>query len=76
MGPSQRMEGSKNRIFGIFEGFFDLYTPQKRRKHDTSLDFAAFFGHLLAPPFALPFALPLRHLLCHDFALPKKRRKI
>ncbi len=36
------MEGAKNRIFGVFEAFFDLYTPQKRRKHDTSLDFAAF----------------------------------
>ena len=32
----QRMEGGKNRIFGVFEAFFDLYTPQKRRKHDTS----------------------------------------
>ncbi len=31
------MEGAKNRIFGVFEAFFDLYTPQKRRKHDTSL---------------------------------------
>ncbi len=36
------MEGGKKRIFGVFEAFFDLYTPQKRRKHDTSLDFAAF----------------------------------
>ncbi len=39
---TQQMEGAKKRIFGVFEGFFDLYTPQKRRKHDTSLDFAAF----------------------------------
>ena len=39
---SQQMEGAKKRIFGVFEGFFDLYTPQKRRKHDTLLYFAAF----------------------------------
>ncbi len=36
------MEGAKKRIFGVFEAFFYLYTPQKRRKHDTSINFAAF----------------------------------
>ena len=30
--------------FGVFEGFFHLYAPQKRRKKDTSLDFARFCG--------------------------------
>ncbi len=65
------MEGAKKRIFGVFEAFFDLYAPQKRRKKDTSLDSAAYFGHLLAPPFALPFAAPFVSKI-----LPQKRRKL
>ncbi len=40
---SQQMEGAKNGFLVVSKVFFDLYTPQKHRKHDTSLDFAAFF---------------------------------
>ena len=77
------MEGAKKRIFGISEGFFDLYTPQKRRKHDTLLDFAAFLRQRKILTQKVPQKVKililrhrLRHRLWHDFALPKKRRKI
>ncbi len=39
------MEGGKKRIFGVFEGFFHLYAPQKRLKY-TLLDFAAYLRHV------------------------------
>ena len=70
------MEGAKKRIFGIFEGFLVLYAPQKRRKHDTLLDFAAFLRQRKILTQKVPQKVRLRHRLWHDFALPKKRRKI
>ncbi len=68
------MEGAKKRILGVFEAFFDLYTPQKRRKHDTSLDFAAFLRQRKF--FRLRHLL--RHLLRQNFAqmVPQKRRRL
>ncbi len=38
-----KWKAQKNGFLVVSKVFFDLYTPQKRRKHDTSLDFAAFF---------------------------------
>ena len=35
----------KKRIYGVFEGFLDLNTPQIRRKHDTSRDFVSFLRY-------------------------------
>ncbi len=81
--PTQQPKGAKKRIFGIFEAFFDLYTPQKRRKHDTSFDFAAFLRQRRFLPFAAPFAAPFVSKICANsaaktpqVAVPQKRRKI
>ena len=67
------------RIFVLFS-VFGTYT---RRKHDTSLDFAACLRHRSLRHFFVNFFVKicllrhlLRHLLCQNFALPQKRRKI
>ncbi len=73
---AQRMEGGEKRIFGVFEAFFDLYAPQKRRKHNSSWDIAAFLRCRKREWKKKWKWCHLRHLLCHDFALPKKRSAI
>ncbi len=62
------MEGAKNRIFGAFEAFFDLCAPQKRRKHDTSVDFAAFLQQHRFLSFASPFVSPFVSKFCANGA--------
>ncbi len=73
----------KKRIFGVFKGFFYLYTPQKRRKHDTSLNFAAFFKAAQKWPQKMPQKVPQKANFDEKIgaktpqaALPQKRRKI
>ncbi len=52
MWPStQQMEGGEKQYFGVF-GFLHLYALQKRRKKDTSLNFASFLRQRKFLPFA------------------------
>ncbi len=73
---TQRMEGAKKRIFGVFEAFFDLYAPQTRRKHDTSLNFAAFFGQRKIMTQKVPQRQRKRQRKRWRKKVAKKRRKI
>ena len=82
-GDTQQMEGAKNRIFGVFEPFCDLYAPQKRRKHDTSLDFAAFLRQRKILTQKVPQKVPQKANFDKKIdekmpqaAVPQTRRKI
>ncbi len=66
---SRRKRGGKHNNLFLFFTFFtySVYAPQKTPFFGHFVRYCLVFGHLL---------LPLRPLLCHDFALPKKRRNI
>ncbi len=64
----------KKTDFWCFQSFFYLYTPQKRRKHDTSLDFAAFLRQRKILTQKVSQKVPLKANF--DKKIGKKRRKL